>query len=133
LTLAVQRSDSIPGYVQQSLNQHRLVCMDIRQAWIVIGDKANGFRFGLQQLANVLENLVDVEQLLDGQIFGPKHPVYQILQPVGFSYDDAGKLLAFFIELPVQQLGSAADAAQGILDLVCKSAQQASGGFLLMQ
>ena len=81
----------------------------------------------------MLENLVYIEQLLDGQIFGPKHPVYQILQPVGFSYDDAGKILAFFIEFPVQQLGGAADAAQRILDLVGELTNYLPPGAMLNQ
>ena len=72
---------------------------------------------------------MDVHRLHHGALRRGQQPVEQALQSARFLDDDLGVFaqIAGF-QLPFQQLGGAADAAQGIADLVGQLAQQRLAG-----
>jgi hypothetical protein len=63
-----------------------------------------------------------------------QQPVHQVLQAVGLGDDDVGELAQLrVVEFVLQQLCRAADAAEGVLDLVGEVADQLAVGLLLVQ
>ena len=80
---------------------------------------------------NVLQQPMHVDRSDIQRLAGAEHVVHQLRQTIAFADDDAGVLgqLRLF-EFMGQQLRGAANAPQGVLDLVGKAAHQAGRGLL---
>src|SRR5574344_192134 len=77
--------------VEKDLNQLVGIGPDLGQAGIVIAHQLHGIaRFGLQDAAYALQNLVDVYPRKGGGLAGTQHPVGQGAQAVGLVDDDGG-------------------------------------------
>ena len=67
-----------------------------------------------------------------GQAIGPKHPVHEGLEAIGLFDDDAGIFPQGRVgQFLFQELGSATQPAQGILDLVSQTADQGLSSLML--
>ena len=95
------------------------VDLGIRQARVVVAlDQHAGARFAAQQPVHVLAELVHVDQRLLRRARRAEHGVDQRGEPVGFADDDAGVFAQVLVQLALEQLRRAAQAAERILDLV---------------
>jgi len=89
--------------------------------------------FGENQAAHALEHFVDIERRWLRQPVRRQQAVHQRLQAVGFLHDHLGVFVqARALELVVEQLRGAADAAQRILDFVREIADQFAIGLALI-
>ena len=91
-------------------------------------------KLGLHDAAHAHEDLVDVGAPVGGQAVRREQPVHQRLQPIRLA-DDHLRVLDQLrpVELALEQLRRAADAAQRILDLVRETADQLAIGLLLLE
>ena len=85
-----------------------------------------------QQLSYSFEHFVNVEILDLGQLVGAKQAIDEITQAIGLFHDDPGVLLeVIFVQLQLEQLRGATNAAERILDFMRESAHQFLGSLLL--
>ena len=105
------------------------------KAHVVVAADGDALRkFREDQAAHPLQHLVHVERRRLRQAMGSQQPVHQRLQAVGLLHDHLRVLVQpGALELPVEQLRRAADAAQRILDLVREVANQLAGGLALVE
>ena len=86
----------------------------------------------LHQAAHALEHLVDAQRLDARRAVRREHAVHQRLQPIGLLDDDLRVLAQLRpLELALQELRRAAQAAERVLDLVREVADQLAVRLLL--
>ncbi len=121
--------------VEQGLDQLAAVGGNLRQAGVVIADDLDPLT-GLRadQVAHVLEQLVNVQGPRVQLLVGPQQPIDQVPQAVGLADDDAGVLAQLVVlQLLGQQLGCAAHSPERVLDLVGEAPDHLASGFLSVQ
>src|SRR5690554_5898133 len=120
------RLHGVADNVQDRLYQLSSGTVKFGNAGIIVTDDADpvtGFR--LHQAAHMFKNGMDVYTLDHRQFVRAEQTINQVTQTIRLFDDDLGifvQLLA--IQLPIQQLCSAAYAPQRVLDLVGQSAYQ---------
>src|SRR5258708_29194873 len=117
--------------VEHRLDQLLAIADDLRNARVVIALDLDA-ELGLDQASHALEHFVHAERLDARGAMRREHPVHQPLQAIGFLDDDLRVFAQLgLIELALEQLRRAAQAAQRILDFVREIADQLAVGLLL--
>lgn len=133
--LTVERHDRIPDEIQKRLHDLVAIEVDERQAWIVVPDKCQLLRFfRLDDANNILEQLVYVDRLFVRWSTRSEQSVDESGKTIGLADDDIRVLLQLVLdELPLEQLRRTADAAERILNFVCKLPDHLPAGTMLYQ
>ena len=121
--------------VEHRLDELLLVAGEIGQARVVVAahDEPLG-EFGREERAHALGHLVHIERLDARQPARREEAIHQRLQAVGLLHDHLREFAQLrCIELALEQLRRAADAAERILDLVREVADELAVGLLLLE
>ncbi len=135
LALAIARHlAGVFHQIQENLDELVAVAVDVGQRRIVGLDEAHALAEAvLGDAADVVQHLVDVDRAaLDRPAVGERlHAVDQRHDAIGLLADQAGQFALGVRHGLLKQLGGAADARQGVFDLVCqhggKSAHRTGG------
>ncbi|OPZ04581.1 MAG: hypothetical protein BWZ09_01707 [Alphaproteobacteria bacterium ADurb.BinA305] len=120
--------------VQHRLDELLAIGGELGQAEVVVGDDADRRKLGEDQAAHAFEHVVEVDRGRAHHAMRTQQAVHQVLQAVGLGDDDVGEFAQLrVVELVLQQLGRAADAAERVLDLVREVADELAVGLLLVQ
>src|SRR5581483_8138412 len=130
-TATGHRLAGVVHHVQERLHQMVAIGDQGRQAGVVIAVNPQVGPFGLHQLPDVLEDLVDIQGHGMRLAFRQHHVVQQFAQPVGLAHDEAGVFaVRLAAQLALEQLRRASDAAQRIFHLVGHAAHQGRRGVI---
>ena len=115
-----QRLHGVAGHVEQRLNHLIAIEGGVGQAGIVVAlDVDRGSRLGPQQVIYVLADLVHVDRRLLRHALGARHGIDHGGQAVRLADDDSRVFLQRgALQLALEKLGGAAQAAERVFDLV---------------
>ena len=110
--------------VEQQLVQAIGIAEQVRHAGVVVVAPLRGRGFGLQQVGEALQQLMDVDRPESRGAVVVQQAVGQRAEPVGLVDDHAGqRLQVVVVDPPLQQLRGAAQAGQRVFHLVRETAQ----------
>jgi hypothetical protein len=122
--------DGVAGDIQQRLHQLVRIGGQRGQAGIIVANQLDGFPvLARDEGHDALQHFVHIHVLALRPADGAEQAVGQGSQAIGLTDDDPGELPKFRRgQLPLQELGRATQATQGIPDLVGQLADHAPAG-----
>ena len=128
-----ERLRRVADDVERRLRELLRIGVELRQAGVEIADHVDARKLRLHEASHARHDLVDVRALERRQPVRRQQPVDERLQAVGLADDD----LRVFdqlrpVELALEELRGAADAAERIPDLVREIADQLAVRLLLL-